>query len=85
MKKYIFVLVGICVVSVLGFIAYNSGRTTSPEKLIKKLENAINECDVEKLIECFPDFMKDEVSSLVSQDKMEEFYNNVILDNNLVF
>ena len=84
-KKYIFILVGICVVSVLGIIVYNSRKTTSPEKLIKKLENAINECDVEKLIECFPDFMRNEVSSLVSQEKMKEFYNNVIRDNNLVF
>lgn len=92
MKKKIIIGVGIILIAlcVLLVIVFNGKGNTTPQKLVEKIENAINDCDEEQLVECFPEFMRSDMSKMISQEKMKEFYNNVIqeeggLDFQIVF
>lgn len=89
MKKKFVIVIILLAVCILLIIVYKNENTT-PQKLVDNIEKAINDCDEEKLIECFPEFMRSDMSKMISQEKVEEFYNNVIaeeggLDFQIVF
>ena len=84
-KKIIVVIIVLIIMSIIFVVVCSSKKITTPEKLIDKLEKAINQHNKEILIESFPDFMKSDMVERISQDKMEEFYNNVIGDKALDF
>ena len=56
----------------------NCGRDIN--KLIYQLENAINKHDIEKIIALYPDYCKEKATDYFSQDKLDDFYNNVIIN-----
>lgn len=92
MKKKVIIVVTIIliVLCVTLIVVFHGKENTTPQKLIEKIENAINDCDEEQLVECFPEFMRSDMSKMILQEKMEEFYNNVIeeeggLDFQIVF
>lgn len=89
MKKKFVIVIILLAVCILLIIVYKNENTT-PQKLVDNIEKAINDCDEEKLVECFPEFMRSDMSKMISQEKVEEFYNNVIaeeggLDFQIVF
>lgn len=89
MKKKFVIIIILLAVCILLIIVFKNGNTTPP-KLVDNIEKAINDCDEEKLVECFPEFMRSDMSKMISQEKMKEFYNNVIqresgLDFQIIF
>lgn len=84
-KKVIIFIVLFVIIGIVCMLFCSRRKTTTPDKLISKLENAINKQDAELLVECFPDFMRDGISAKISQEKFEEFYNNVVADEELKF
>ena len=55
----------------------NNRRTI--DDLISQLENAINKHDIEKIIDLYLGYCKDDAVNYFSQEKLNEFYNNVIV------
>ena len=49
---------------------------------MSQLENAINKHDIEKIIDLYPDYCKSDVIKYFSQEKLNEFYENVIIKDN---
>ncbi len=83
-KKNWIVVIGVILVCVLitafSIVLVNNKRTI--DNLISQLESAINKHDIEKIIELYPDYCKADVVKYFSQEKLNEFYNNVILQDN---
>lgn len=50
--------------------------------LISQLEKAINEHDIEKVLELFPNYCRNDFSKQLHQDKIDDFYKNVIVKDN---
>ncbi|MBD5554376.1 MAG: hypothetical protein HDQ95_03265 [Roseburia sp.] len=61
------------------FTVYFNNSKRDINKLISELESAINKHDIEKIIELYPDYCKDDVIKYFSQEKLDDFYNNVIV------
>ncbi len=79
-KKRRFAIFSIAMVCILVsvFALYLSNNKRDINKLITQLEDAINEHDIKEIIELYPDYCRDDVSKRLSQNKLDEFYNNVI-------
>ncbi len=80
-----------CLVTILGFIicvfifssCSNSNKNEKDiNTLISQLEKAINEHDIEKVLELFPNYCRDNFSKQLQQDKIDDFYKNVIVKDN---
>lgn len=68
----------VCIlITVLTIVLTNNKRSISD--LTAQLENAINEKNIEGIIDLYPDYCKDDVTKYFSQEKLNEFYNNVIV------
>lgn len=76
-----FVIVG-CIL-ILNFFTLQMNKTNTIAKLMSHLENAINNHNIEKIIELYPDYYQDIVKSQLSQSKIDEFYNNVVANNEI--
>ena len=71
----------VCVlIAAFSFVLVNNKRSIN--KLIAQLENAINTYDIEKIIDLYPDYCKNDVIKYFSQEKLNEFYNNVLVQDN---
>lgn len=84
MKKKL-AIIGVCIVLILLCIVlvviFRGRGNPTPQNLVKKIEKAINDCNEEQLVECFPEFMRKDMSNMISKEKMEDFYNSVIQEN----
>lgn len=76
-----FVIVG-CIL-ILAFFTLQMNKRNTIAKLMSHLENAINNHNIEKIIELYPDYYQDIVKSQLSQSKIDEFYNNVVTNNEI--
>lgn len=74
------VIIVFVLIIVSAVVLINNKRSIN--NLISQLENAINEHDIEKIIDLYPDYCKDDVINYFSQEKLNNFYNNVIIQNN---
>lgn len=82
-KKWLLVsLIFLGCIFIFAFTMILSGKRNTVEKLISQLENAINEHDIEKIIDLYPDYCRADVVKYFSQEKLNEFYNNVIAHDN---
>lgn len=71
----------VCVlITIFAITLINNKRSIN--NLISQLENAINKHDIEKIIDLYPDYCKSDVIKYFSQEKLNEFYNNVIIKDN---
>lgn len=76
-----FVIVG-CVLTLI-FCALQMNKRNTINKLMSHLEKAINNHNIEKIIELYPDYYQDTVRSQLSQSKIDEFYNNVVVNDDM--
>lgn len=74
------VITVVVLIVVFAIISLNKKRTIN--NLISQLEKAINEHDVGIIIDLYPNYCKNDVKKYFSQEKLEEFYNNIILHDN---
>lgn len=74
------VIIVFLLISVFVIVLINNKRSIN--NLISQLENAINKKDIEKIIDLYPDYCKNDVISYFSQEKLNEFYDNVIVKDN---
>lgn len=81
-KWLISFLIAIVCISITVFAIYTMNNKRSINNLMSQLENAINKHDIEKIIDLYPDYCKNDVIKYFSQEKLNEFYNNVILNDN---
>ena len=65
------------------FVITICNKRNSIDKLITQLENAINQHNAEKIVDLYPNYYKDTVEKMISQNKVDSFYNDIIADNNL--
>ncbi len=65
---------------VFAIISLNKKRTIND--LISQLEKAINKHDIDIIIDLYPDYCKDNVEKYFSQEKLNEFYNKIIRQDN---
>ena len=82
-KKYflIILVVLVCIlITAFSITILNNRRDIN--NLISQLESAINKHDIQKIIELYPAYCRDKVAMCLSQDKLDEFYNNVIIKDN---
>lgn len=70
-------IIVVCISITIFAILINNKRSIN--NLISQLENAINKHDIEKIIDLYPDYCKSDVIKYFSQEKLNEFYNNVII------
>ncbi len=77
-KKIILLIIGLVLIIIVATMTliYKSNNR-SVDKLLNQLETAINTCDKNKLIDCYPSFIQDEMDTLISEQKMEEFHTKV--------
>lgn len=75
-------LITIVCISITLFAVYTINNKRSRNNLISQLENAINKHDIEKIIDLYPDYCKSDVIKYFSQEQLNEFYNNVIINDN---
>lgn len=76
-KKIIVLIIVLIVMSIIFVVVCFLKKATTPDKLIEKV---INQYNKELFINSFPNFMKSDMAERTSQDKMEEFYKDVIGD-----
>lgn len=81
-KLFLFCLVIIFSVLLFVFVIVLSNNKRSINRLISQLEHAINEHNIEKIIDLYPDYCKSNVIKYFSQDRLNEFYDNVIKQDN---
>ena len=74
-------LVAIVCISITVFAICTIKNKRSINNLISQLENAINKHDIEKIIDLYPNYCKIDVIKYFSQEKLNEFYNNVIIND----
>jgi len=68
----------VCIsITVFAIVLINKKRSIN--NLISQLENAINKHDIEKIVDLYPDYCKSDVIKYFSQEKLNKFYNNVII------
>lgn len=71
-------LIIVCIfIAVFSIILIHNRRTI--DELISQLENAINKHDIEKIIDLYPDYCRNDAVNYFLQEKLNEFYNNVIV------
>lgn len=75
-------LIIIVCISITVFAVYTINNKRSINNLISQLENAINKHDIEKIIDLYPNYCKSDVIKYFSQEQLNEFYNNVIINDN---
>lgn len=84
-KKWIIgSLIIIVCISITVFAIYIINNKRSINNLISQLENAINKHDIEKIIDLYPNYCKSDVIKYFSQEQLNEFYNNVIINDNKI-
>lgn len=71
----------VCVLLTAFWIVWANNKR-SIDTLISKLQNAINKRNIQNIIELYPDYCKEDVVKYFSQEKLNEFYNNVISRDN---
>lgn len=85
MKKKKWILAAFCLI-ICVFIFSSCSSSNKNERdidtLISQLEKAINEHDIEKVLELFPNYCRDDFSEQLHQDKIDDFYKNVIVKDN---
>lgn len=74
-------LVAIVCISITVSAICTINNKRSINNLISQLENAINKHDIEKIIDLYPNYCKSDVIKYFSQEKLNEFYNNVIIND----
>lgn len=75
-------LITIFCILITVFAIYIINNKRSINNLMSQLENAINKHDIEKIIDLYPDYCKSDVIKYFSQEKLNEFYNNVVINDN---
>lgn len=75
-------LVTTVIVLIITFTIISLNKKRTIDNLISQLENAINKHDINMIIDLYPNYCKDDVANYFSQEKLNEFYNNEILQNN---
>lgn len=83
-KKYLIIsLIIIFGIIISVFCIASSNKRNNIDKLITQLENALNQHNIEKIIDLYPEYYKDTVVKLVSQNKLDTFYNDIIANNKI--
>ena len=62
----------------------SKNKTRTIDRLINQLESALNEHNIEMIVELYPDFYRDTIRQNLSQTKIDEFYNKVILNDDKI-
>ncbi len=82
-KKYLIVSLIIFCIIISAFVITSSNKRNSIDKLIAQLETALNQHNVEKIIDLYPEYYEDTITKLVSQNKLDTFYNDIIANNKI--
>lgn len=83
-KKYLMIsLIIIFGIIISVFVITYSNKRNNIDKLITQLENALNQHNIEKIINLYPEYYKDTITKLVSQDKLDTFYDDIIANNKI--
>ena len=79
-KKWLIVFSAlvVCILIIVFTIALINKKRTIND-LMSQLENAINKHEIEKIIDLYPDYCKNEALECFSQEKLDDFYNRVIV------
>lgn len=78
-KWLVFSLVTLVCILIVAFTITLINRKRTINDLISQLEDAINKHNIEKIIHLYPDYCKEDVVKYFSQEKLNDFYNNVIV------
>lgn len=81
-KRLVIFAISLGCIFFFAFTIFLSSKRSTVEKLISQLENAINKHDIEKIIDLYPDYCRTDVVKYFSREKLNEFYNNVIAQDN---
>ena len=82
-KKWLIcsLMIIVCVlITTFAVVLVNNKRSIN--RLISQLEYAINKHDIERIINLYPAYCRADVIKYFSQEKLNEFYNNVIVKDN---
>lgn len=80
-KKY--VILSLCALFCILTIAFSivlGNKIRTIDGLMSQLENAINKHNIEKIIELYPDYCKEKVEGYFSQERLNDFYNDIIVE-----
>lgn len=75
-KKWLIISLFVIVFVVIISIFINNNRNTV-NKVMFQLEQAINNNDIETIISLYPDYYKDTIINILSEEKIKEFNNEV--------
>lgn len=77
-KKYLLAsLITIVCILILTFVTTSINKRKSIDDLTSQLESAINSCNLDKVINLYPEYYRHTVSELLSQNKLNEFNNKI--------
>lgn len=77
-KKWLVVsLIFLSCVLILAFVLNLFNRRNSIDDLMSQLEKSINNCDLKSIVNLYPDYYRNTVLDLLSEDKLIEFNNKV--------
>lgn len=80
MKKKKWVVVSLmflgCIL-IFAFVINLSNKRKNIDDLMSQLENTVNNSDIKGIINLYPDYCRNTVSSLLSQNKLNEFNNKI--------
>ena len=77
-KKWVAIsLIFLGCIFIFAFTINLSNKRKTIDDLMSQLENAVNNSDLKGIINLYPDYYRNTVSNLLSQDKLNEFNNKI--------
>lgn len=77
-KKYIIIsLIVLVIIFIVAFALTSTNKRKTIDDLMSQLEEAVNNQDINSIINLYPDYYRDTLKNMLSQNKIEEFHDNV--------
>lgn len=77
-KKYIIIsLIVLVIIFIVAFALTSTNKRKTIDDLMFQLEEAVNNQDINSIINLYPDYYRDTLKNMLSQKKIEEFHDNV--------
>lgn len=84
-KKYLLIgFIVLCCILYFSSIAISINKRRTVSKLTLQLENAINKHNISDIVKLYPSCCRKTMREILSQSKLDEFYNNVIANGDKV-
>lgn len=83
-KKYLTITIIILIFLLFVVFIMSKNKTRTIDGLINQLESALNKHNIEMIVELYPDFYRNTIRQYLSQAKIDEFYNKIILNDDKI-